>query len=247
VSERLAVLEGLVAQCQQEGLEATCSVVVGSSSEQILAEAKRMGADLIVRYAKGQLSLSNGKLGATAQRLLRQAPCAIFLHRPQAEPIQRIVAAVDATPQDEEHAILNNQILDVGMRLAKSNSAELKLVYAWTLYGDHLLKNHMPASQYEALAEHLRKQHVEGFQELLSAKHVPAGAGVLLVGDPSQAIPEYCEEHQAQLLICGTFARRGIPGLLLGNTIERIMQQVNCSILALPPEEIVSLEETPST
>jgi len=229
-------LEQLVIGCRQEGIEATCGILSGRSSEQILAEAKRIGADLIVRYAKGPRSLSMGKLGATAQRLVQRAPCAIFLHRPQHEPIKKIVAAVDATPQDEEHGALNCRILDIANRISQQSSAELTMVYAWTLYGDHLLKNRMPASQYAALVEHSRKQHEEGFNQLLTSSQIPTSAGVLLDGDPSEAVPEFCGQTETDLLICGTIARRGISGLFLGNTIERIMQQVDCSILAIPPE-----------
>jgi universal stress protein E len=235
-AQRQESLEQLASRCRQEGLEATCAILRGRSSEQILAEAIRIGADLIIRYARGARSLSIGKLGATAQRLVQRAPCPLFLHRPQHEPIKKIVAAVDATPQDEEHGALNCQILEAANQIARSCTAELTMVYAWTLYGDHLLRNRMPPAQYTALVEHVKKQHVEGFNQLLTSSQIPTSAGMLLQGNPSEAVPGFCEQTGADLLVCGTLARRGLSGLLLGNTIERIMQQVDCSILAIPPK-----------
>ncbi|MEZ6077377.1 MAG: universal stress protein [Pirellulaceae bacterium] len=72
---------------------------------------------------------------------------------------------------------------------------------------------------------------------LLSAHdlHVGGPSARMLEGEPSEAIPELCKQEQADLLICGTVARQGIPGLLLGNTAERIVNRVGCSILAVTP------------
>ena len=38
----------------------------------------------------------------------------------------------------------------------------------------------------------------------------------------------------------GTVARTGIPGLLIGNTAETILQRVDCSVLAVKPDGFVS-------
>ena len=234
VAHRKSKLENLVHDCQSQGVPSTCRVLTGNSSERIIEAAQQISADLIVRYAKGQHSLSKEKLGTTAQRLVRRLPTAIFLHRPQHEPIQSVVAAVDATPEDQDHAALNCRIVQVANSLASQNQANLKIVYAWTLYGEHLLRDHLPDSQYTSLVEHQRREHEDGFENLLTTLQLPADVGCVLDGDPSQAIPQYCFDAHADLLVCGTIARSGIPGLLLGNTIERIMQQVDCSILALP-------------
>ena len=34
----------------------------------------------------------------------------------------------------------------------------------------------------------------------------------------------------------GTVARTGIPGYLISNTAEKILTEINCSILAVKPE-----------
>lgn len=234
IAQRQSKLEGLVHDCQTQGVPATCQTLIGNSSEQIIAEAERTSADLIVRYAKGQHSLSKEKLGTTSQRLIRRLPCAIYLHRQQHEPIKIVVAAVDATPEDQDHAALNCQIVQVAQSLASQNAARLRIIYAWTLYGEQLLRDHLPVSQYKQLVEHSRREHTEGLEQLLAKQQLPPDVGCMLEGDPSLAVPQFCAENQADLLVCGTIARTGIPGLLLGNTIERIMQQVDCSILALP-------------
>jgi universal stress protein E len=49
------------------------------------------------------------------------------------------------------------------------------------------------------------------------------------------------------LLLIGTTARSGVAGALMGNTAEKIVDQVPCSILALKPkgfESPVTLEKS---
>jgi len=38
----------------------------------------------------------------------------------------------------------------------------------------------------------------------------------------------------------GTVARTGLPGLLIGNTAEKILNRVTASVLAVKPEGFVS-------
>ena len=74
--QRQKQLDQLIEDCCQQGVPASGCLLTGTSSEQIMAEARRGRADLVVRSAKGQHSLSPHRLGTTAQRLLRSPPCA---------------------------------------------------------------------------------------------------------------------------------------------------------------------------
>jgi len=42
------------------------------------------------------------------------------------------------------------------------------------------------------------------------------------------------------LIVMGTLARAGVEGLLIGNTAEKILSRIDCSVLALKPEGFVS-------
>jgi universal stress protein E len=53
---------------------------------------------------------------------------------------------------------------------------------------------------------------------------------------PDVAILDHIERHDVELLVMGTVARRGIPGLITGNTAERLLPRIPCSVLAVKPE-----------
>ena len=58
-------------------------------------------------------------------------------------------------------------------------------------------------------------------------------------GSPEVCILEANEKLDVDLLIMATAARGGIPGMLFGNTAERLLPELPCSILALKPDDFV--------
>ena len=183
-----------------------------------------------------------GALGTSAQQLIRRLPCPLWLIRPEHEPVtKKIIASVDATPDNEEHAKLNQQILTTAIELAKAERCTLIVTYVWNLYGADMLRSRLPASEYDALLLHNKRQHQAGFEELLTSfgLHATGPEARMIEGEPSLAIPDLCTGEDADLLICGTVARHGLAGIMLGNTAERILNRVDCSVLAVTPSHSV--------
>jgi nucleotide-binding universal stress UspA family protein len=48
------------------------------------------------------------------------------------------------------------------------------------------------------------------------------------------------EDKKIDVLVMGTVARTGIPGFIIGNTAESVVQQLSCSLLALKPNGFIS-------
>ena len=62
----------------------------------------------------------------------------------------------------------------------------------------------------------------------------------LVNGWARKEIPALIRELRADLVVMGTVARTGISGLLMGNTAEMILTQIDCSVLAAKPRGFVS-------
>ncbi|MFT5527465.1 MAG: hypothetical protein ACI9HK_005447, partial [Pirellulaceae bacterium] len=54
---------------------------------------------------------------------------------------------------------------------------------------------------------------------------------------PGEEITRLAEELKIELLVMGTVCRSGVAGFFIGNTAERVLDQVNCSILAVKPSK----------
>ena len=62
----------------------------------------------------------------------------------------------------------------------------------------------------------------------------------MLKGEPGHLIPELAAKLEVGLIVMGTVSRTGVAGLLIGNTAERILRQVDCSVLTVKPDGFVT-------
>lgn len=238
--EKQAALKQLADLCQSQGVQASHELLRGGYSQALLKVVHERQIDLIVRSAKGAHSNESGAIGATSSQLLRQAPCALWLTQgPQAARCQRIVAAIDATPDDQRHAALNRVILSRSLELAEREGCSVDILYVWDILDAELLEGRVPKSDFEEMVERNRACHVEAYESVISdfGLHATDARVHLLRGAPTQVIPDFCERQQMDLLVCGTVARSGFSGLMIGNTANRMLTKVPCSILALRNEK----------
>jgi len=56
---------------------------------------------------------------------------------------------------------------------------------------------------------------------------------------PTKAILRVVEGVHPDLVVMGTIARGGIAGMLVGNTAERLLQRLDCSLLTVKPADFV--------
>jgi len=59
-------------------------------------------------------------------------------------------------------------------------------------------------------------------------------------GFAKDRIPEIVKEEKIDLIMMGTVGRTGIPGLLMGNTAETVLNRIDCSVLAVKPEGFIT-------
>ena len=71
------------------------------------------------------------------------------------------------------------------------------------------------------------------FSEIKSRVH-------FLKGQPEKVIPALADKKRVELIVMGTLARTGVSGLFIGNTAEKILTKVDCSVLALKPTSFVT-------
>jgi nucleotide-binding universal stress UspA family protein len=62
----------------------------------------------------------------------------------------------------------------------------------------------------------------------------------LLKGSPADVVPELVTKRRIDLWVIGTVARTGVGAMIMGNTAERILDNVNSSVIAVKPTGFVS-------
>lgn len=239
----------------RKNIDMNVIVVRGKDFYEIIHAVLLHGYDLVIKTCHHHGSLSTVVFGSTDMHLLRKCPCPVWLIKPQEEvKFKRILAAVDiqATIDEEKMETLNQQILEMATSLALSEFAELHIVHAWMIFGEGLMKSDRYGGLKEEVNEWLKQQKKEitakrdsfstNLHQLLGDK----GSDYIqpeihfINGDAIDVIPRISKEKNIDLVIMGTIARTGIPGILMGNTSENILNQLDCSVLAIKPNGFVS-------
>jgi universal stress protein E len=62
----------------------------------------------------------------------------------------------------------------------------------------------------------------------------------LVKGWARKDIPALAKRIKADLIVMGTVVHTGVPGFIIGNTAETILNQIDCSVLAIKPSGFIS-------
>jgi nucleotide-binding universal stress UspA family protein len=143
---------------------------------------------------------------------------------------------------------LNLQILEMAVSLALADFAELHVAHAWEAIGENAMRGPFlaqPDSEVDEYVDQVRELHSQELTRLLKEvidKQKPETVKFLnpqqhlIKGLPRKEIPALAERLGADLVVMGTVARTGVPGLFIGNTAEAMLEQIECSVLAVKPE-----------
>ena len=256
VSVQAQVLETLVNPYRKR-INIETKVLVGTPFLEIVREVLRNGRDLVIKTPENQDWLDR-LFGSDDMHLLRKCPCPVWLIKPQAPKAYRcILAAVDVgddyPPAElESRRTLNRRILEIASSLALADFAELHVVHAWYAVGESTMRSgFMRTSEEQVIAhvEQVRRQHGASLDALMREVTGHLGQDALnylkpqthlVKGWARKEIPALAKQIEADLVVMGTVARTGVPGFIMGNTAETILNQIDCSVLAIKPPGFVT-------
>jgi len=100
----------------------------------------------------------------------------------------------------------------------------------------------MDRREVDRLVRKARLEHEGRISELIEryAPNLPSNRIHLLKGFAEDVLPALAKRKGIELIVMGTVCRTGIAGFIVGNTAENILQQVDCSVLAVKPDGFVS-------
>ncbi|MFC1575623.1 universal stress protein [Gemmatimonadota bacterium] len=225
-------------------------VLLGPPAMEMVREVMRSGHDLVIKTAGGSGSLTDRLLGSVDMRLLRWCPCPVWIVKGEEGPEPgRILAAVDPSREERPNPELNRKILEISVDLARSRDADLHVLHAWAAWGESLMRSRLSSEEMETYVEATRTHAVEALSDLLRPfeDQILPSQWHLIEGEPEDAIGGFIKANEVGLVVMGTVGRTGIPGFVMGNTAEAILERVECSVLAVKPEGFqtpVELDET---
>jgi universal stress protein E len=114
--------------------------------------------------------------------------------------------------------------------------AELHVAHAYragpaaTVFGFDLQK-------YEQELAIIKREHLDA---LVGNHTINSSTTHLLHQLVAEVIPQYADRDCIDVIVMGTVSRGGIPGLLIGNTTEGILDRVSCDVLLIKPTGFIT-------
>jgi universal stress protein E len=222
-------------------------LLVGTAFLEIIRAVLEKGHDLVIKDAEQPVFLKR-LFGSNDMHLLRKCPCPVWLVKASDRArYRRIVAAIDVSTymKDPVQDALNGRVLDLAGKVAIGDGARLDVVHAWEAPGEMTLRawsDREDTVHRYVDAEYRHHQNAmdavrSAYRESLGAQAYDQLAPLFHLerGPATQVIPAVVGQLGADLVVMGTVARVGIAGLLIGNTAESILDQLDCAVLAVKP------------
>jgi nucleotide-binding universal stress UspA family protein len=226
--EAEGVQQGLVAQLQEEGVQATSMVVVGAPAAAILQVAEQKGCNLVALSMSSHHPPGQGILGGVTDRVFHRSHIPLLLMPPPPArasrevegPIATLMVPLDGSP-------LAEAALPYAEHLAFNFRMELVLIRAVPFGGAYVdeatpLTGEREAQDYLAsVADRLR---AEGF---LVRTAVFGGLAAAHILDVTQATPR-------SLLVMTTHGRSALSRWFVGSVTEEVVRATVRPVLVIP-------------
>ncbi len=190
--------------------------------------AARNGANFIVKssfeHHAGTRLLSN----TSDYYLIRYASCPVLLAHNEENWINgRILAAIALDKPDADHELLNNAIVTAAQQMARKSGSELHIVSA---LAEEMM---LVMGDNEEEEDDVEDSVLSSAKIISSTFGVPVNQVHIRHNDPSEAILKTAAEVGADLVIIGSIARKGLTGALIGNTAEKVLDQLPMDVMTI--------------
>lgn len=235
-------LESIAERLRMHSIKVTvCAEWDYPSHEAIIRRARSIKADLVVASLHPGRHRMPWLLRLTDWELVRLSPIPVLLVKnphPYRHPV--VLAAIDPGRAHEKSLKLDKTILRAGKALAAALRGTLHAVHAYARFPMGILPEGMPGKEVQGLAEEAEHLAKLRFQRALKPMRIARARQFLIARQPIDAIEEAARKSRSAIVVMGAISRSGYKRLLIGNTAERILDQLSCDILVLKPADFAT-------
>ena len=246
----LADLEGELRQNALRRLEAiagrmrahSIKVTVGAdwdypAHEAIIRRAMRVGADLVIAAGHPTRHVLPSILRLTDWELVRHCPVPLLLVKDRhAYRHPAVLAAIDPGHAHGKPPALDRQILRLGKVFSTALRGRLHAVHAYAPFPAVIPPEGISPHTLQAVRREADRAARKRLARVLRLHPVARVRQHLLPQSPIDAIAQSARESKSSIVVMGAISRSGYKRLLIGNTAERILDDLSCDILVVKQE-----------
>lgn len=172
----------------------------------------KSGADMVVKYS---CKHSPGKrmLSRTSDwTMIRECLCPVLLVKDgELRDVPRVLAAIDIQAKLESYERLNQNVIEFSRQILDKRCAEVHYVNAFRDF-----------------------KGVPDRQELIDNIGADSDKIHIKLGEPDKVIVDLVKKLDISLVVLGNSARSGLSAAFLGNTVEKVLDKLDCDVLSIP-------------
>jgi universal stress protein E len=210
--------------------------------EAIVRAARLFRADLIVAERHPSAHRFSWLLRFTDFELLRLAAVPVLLVKTRrAYRRPAVLAAVDPSHAYSKPLRLDREILRYATEITAALKGSLHAIYAFNPMPVAVTDSGLPLSgTMEAIGAETRASAGKALARVLNGASIPASRRYLVPRHPIDAIEGAVKQIGCGIVVMGAISRSGIKRLALGNTAERVFDNLACDLLVVKPKGFAS-------
>ncbi len=193
--------------------------------------------ELVIKSASQHHSLVDRVMQHEDWNLLRHCPAPVLLVKDKhAWEDATILAAIDATSTDPAHAVVNDHIFEFAELLNSQQRYKVHLVNSYPLMSLALAS--LPDTPIpEDVQQYVIEQHQVACEGYAHRYNVADEFIHVREGEPEDVITAVSDSIGADLIIIGTLPSEGMQAVLLGTTVEHVLDSTSADVLAIRPQD----------
>jgi universal stress protein E len=226
-----AALDAALERFLDAGIPADLAISPERPALAIIQRVLSDGIDLVISGKRNEPGPGRPWLGSVSRKLLRKCPCPVWVVKPDCEPSPRhILAATDLTA-------VGDRVVEVAILVADRCDAALHLVHTFQRPLAVQMEDGAEISRFAR--EQIARRRLELERQIADARYAREVTIDVGIDSPTNAILACNERLDPDLVVMGTVSRGGIAGFLVGNTAERLLDRLDCSLLTVKPDDFV--------
>ncbi len=211
--------------------------------QSVIDNSQEHSFDLVIKAAAKHHSILDRVMQHQDWNLLKLCPAPVLLVKEKpAWESRNLLASIDATSLDNAHKTINEHICEFAELLNTDRLYDLHLANSYPMMSLTLAS--LPDTPIpEDLQQYVVTQHEDACDLIAQKYNIPSDQLHIREGEPEEVITTVASEIDADAIIIGILPEDGVQSIILGSTVEHVLDACNCDILAIKPQDgVIDIE-----
>jgi universal stress protein E len=238
-----ARLDALAKRGREAGVSITTAVEWDyPPHEAVVRRVLKSKADLIIAECHQGRRVAPLLLQVADWELLRYSPVPVLLVRNKRLYVRpTVLAAIDPTHANAKPTRLDDEILAAAGSFESALKGALHVAHCFVpVPTDAKPSELLSEDATEKLEARARAHARTRLDKAVGKMKIGRGRRHLMSAHPVNAIPRLARKIRCDIVVMGAVSRTGLKRLLIGNTAERIIDDLPCDVLVVKPKDFVT-------